>query len=280
MLAVLSVHGALKSATAVLVAVPLFALAVPLFDLTLVHHASVAPGRTDLRGRHETHLPPPAGDRIDPAARRDRPLARGRGSGTFGTPAGLHPATALRSIALAGGAVTLLLILYGMRQLNYAEFVEGRAVVASGLGRIRRIIHDQIYAREVAQLIPRSDSLRQINAILESKAHEFGFEGCISIGRATSRRSGSSARTDERRSSGSSIIRSSRRISTTMTRTCSESRAGRRMTCGPTVPSALRSILVPAIKDWLVRTRSPVRCVECAFRRRGAAVTHLQPLGR
>ena len=64
-----------------------------------------------------------------------------------------------------------------MRQLNYAEFVEGRAVVASGLGRIRRIIHDQIHAREVAQLIPRSDSLRQINAILESKAPEFGFEG-------------------------------------------------------------------------------------------------------
>jgi UDP-GlcNAc:undecaprenyl-phosphate GlcNAc-1-phosphate transferase len=259
MLAVLSVHGALKSATAVLVAVPLFALAVPLFDLTL----SIM--RRWLRGvpifvgdtRHISH-------RLLAMGLTQRRVVTvlslvAGALGLLGLLLAFTPPPALRSIALAGGAVTLLLILYGMRQLNYAEFVEGRAVVASGLGRIRRIIHDQIHAREVAQLIPRSDSLRQINAILESKASEFGFEG-MHLDRVSDleeeRIVGSNGRTPILWKLDHPIVAAD---------LDDDDPYVLRISCRP--PHDLRPhgaervahILVPAIKEWLVRTRVPVR---------------------
>lgn len=184
MLAVLSVHGALKSATAVLVAVPLFALAVPLFDLSL----SIL--RRWLRGvpifvgdtRHISH-------RLLAIGLTQRRVVMvlslvAGGFGILGLLLALTPPRALQGIAFAGGAVSLLLILYGMRQLNYSEFVESRVALGSGLRRIRRIIRDQIYAREIAQLIARSDTLWQINEILEGKAREFAFEE-IRVARAS-----------------------------------------------------------------------------------------------
>lgn len=179
MLAVLSVHGALKSATAVLVAVPLFALAVPLFDLSL----SIV--RRWLRGvpifvgdtRHISHRLLAIGFT---QRRVVTVLSLVAGAfGLLGLLLAFTPPPALRQIALTGGAISLLLILYGMRHLKYAEFTEGRAALASGLRRVRRIIHDQIYASEVAQLIADSGSLDEIATILETRAQEFGFEAII-----------------------------------------------------------------------------------------------------
>jgi UDP-GlcNAc:undecaprenyl-phosphate GlcNAc-1-phosphate transferase len=259
MLAVLSVHGALKSATAVLVAVPLFALAVPLFDLTL----SIL--RRWLRGvpifvgdtRHISHRLLAIGLT---QARVVTVLSLVAGAlGLLGLLLAFTPPPALRSIALAGGAVTFLLILYGMRQLNYAEFIEGRAVVASGLGRIRRIIHDQIYAREVAQQIPRSDSLRQVNTILAAKAQEFGFHG-MHLDRASDleddRIVGANGRAAVLWKLDHPIVAAD---------ADEDDPFVLRITCRP--PNDLRPhgaervahILVPAIKEWLVKTRVPAR---------------------
>jgi UDP-GlcNAc:undecaprenyl-phosphate GlcNAc-1-phosphate transferase len=259
MLAVLSVHGALKSATAVLVAVPLFALAVPLFDLTL----SIL--RRWLRGvpifvgdtRHISHRLLAIG-----LTQRRVVMVLSLVAGAFGVLGLLlafTPQPAVRGIALAGGGITLLLILYGMRQLNYAEFIEGRAVVASGLGRIRRIIHDQIYAREVAQLILNSDTVREINAILETKAHEFGFQG-MQIDRASA--------LDDERIAGTNgrAARAWRLDHPIMASEADETDPYvLRISCRP--PHDLRPhgaervahILAPAMREWLVKTRVPAR---------------------
>jgi UDP-GlcNAc:undecaprenyl-phosphate/decaprenyl-phosphate GlcNAc-1-phosphate transferase len=176
MLAVLSVHGALKSATAVMVAVPLLALAVPLFDLSL----SIL--RRWLRGvsiftadtRHISHRLLATG-LTQPYVVLVLALVAGA-FGSLGLLLAFAPPSLLRSVVLGGGAVSLLVLLFGVRRLNYPELGESGAVFASGFRRLRRIIHDQIYARELAELILRSESLFQINTSLQASAAEFGFQ--------------------------------------------------------------------------------------------------------
>jgi UDP-GlcNAc:undecaprenyl-phosphate GlcNAc-1-phosphate transferase len=257
MLAVLSVHGALKSATAVLVAVPVFALAVPLFDLSL----SIL--RRWLRGvpifvgdtRHISH-------RLLAIGLTQRRVVTvlslvGGAFGLLGLLLAFTPPPALRGIALTGGAILLLLVLYGMRRLNYAEFVEGGAALASGLRRVRRIIHDQIYAREVAQLIPRSDTLRQINGILEGKAHEFGFQG-MRVERA-------SALEDDRiEGTNGRAVRAWRLDHPIMGGDPDQDDPYvLRISCGaasglrPHGAERVALIVAPAIEEWLVKTKAP-----------------------
>jgi UDP-GlcNAc:undecaprenyl-phosphate/decaprenyl-phosphate GlcNAc-1-phosphate transferase len=179
MLAVLSVHGSLKSATAVLVAVPLFALAVPLLELSL----SVA--RRWLRGvpifsadtRHIFHRLLASG-----LTQPRVVLVMSLVSGTFallGLLLAFAPPPALRGIALIGGAVVLLLLTKGMHRLNYPEFVESRAALAFEARRIRRIIHHQIYARELAQQILGAESMEEISYILQGNAAVFGFQRMV-----------------------------------------------------------------------------------------------------
>jgi UDP-GlcNAc:undecaprenyl-phosphate GlcNAc-1-phosphate transferase len=179
MLAVLSVHGSLKSATAVLVSVPIFALAVPLLELSL----SIA--RRWLRGvpifsadtRHIFHRLLASG-LTQPRVVAVMSLV----AGTFallGLLLAFAPPPALRGIALIGGTVVLLLMTYGMHRLNYPEFVESRAALASEARRIRRIIHHQICARELAQQILGAASLDEISTVLEGSAAVFGFQRMV-----------------------------------------------------------------------------------------------------
>ena len=175
MLAVLSVYGSMKSATAVLVTIPLFALAVPLLDTTLailrrwlrgvplsqadgrhIHHRLLALGMTH---RHAVIL-------LHASAAI---LA------VLGLSLVFAPPPAIVSVAAAGGGVMLFLLLYSLHRLQYHEFVEAGAVVASGLFRMRRVIRDQIYAQDVAQVIERAETVEQIAAILEDHAPTFGF---------------------------------------------------------------------------------------------------------
>lgn len=179
MLAVLSVHGAQKSATAVLVAVPIFALAVPLLELSL----SVL--RRFLRGvpifsadtRHIFHRLLATG-LSQPRVVAILSLVAGAFA-LLGLLLAFAPPPALRSIVLIGGAVVLLLLTYGMHRLNYPEFVESGHALAYGVRRIRRILHDQIYARDLTQLILDAESVWQINTILEGNAAVFGFQRMV-----------------------------------------------------------------------------------------------------
>ncbi|MBK5188203.1 MAG: undecaprenyl/decaprenyl-phosphate alpha-N-acetylglucosaminyl 1-phosphate transferase [Gemmatimonadaceae bacterium] len=177
MLAVLSMHGSIKSATAVLVAIPLFALAVPLLDV------SVSILRRWLRGvpifspdaRHIHHRLLALG------------LTPGRASfvlclvaGAFaalGLLLAFAPPPALIGLALTGGIISAGIFMYGIRQLDYNEFVEAGAALASGIVRVRRVIRDQIHARELTPVIEGADSLRHINAILSASTPGFGFLG-------------------------------------------------------------------------------------------------------
>jgi UDP-GlcNAc:undecaprenyl-phosphate GlcNAc-1-phosphate transferase len=259
MLAVLSVHGALKSATAVLVAVPFFALAVPLFDLSL----SIV--RRWLRGvpifvgdtRHISHRLLAIGFT---QRRVVTVLSLVAGAfGLLGLLLAFTPQPALRQIALTGGAISLLLILYGVRHLKYAEFTQGRAALASGFGRIRRIIHDQIYASELAQLIADSGSLDEIATILETRAHEFGFEAILldRAGALETRSVGS-----PHRRVGLALTLDHPIMSGDMDE---DDPYVLRIRCGlpvgprPHGAERVARIVVPAIEAWFVKNRAPVQ---------------------
>jgi UDP-GlcNAc:undecaprenyl-phosphate GlcNAc-1-phosphate transferase len=177
MLAVLSMHGSIKSATAVLVAIPLFALAVPLLDVSVsilrrwlrgvpifspdarhIHHRLLALGLTP--GRASFVLCLVAG-----------------GFAVLGLLLAFAPPPALIGMALTGGIVSAGIFMYGIRQLDYNEFVEAGAALASGIVRVRRVIRDQIHARELTSVIEEAESLRHVNAILAASIPGFGFLG-------------------------------------------------------------------------------------------------------
>jgi UDP-GlcNAc:undecaprenyl-phosphate/decaprenyl-phosphate GlcNAc-1-phosphate transferase len=177
MLAVLSVHGSLKSATAVLVIVPLFSLALPLFDTGL------AIARRWLRGvplsgadaRHIHHQLLALGLSHRRAAVTLYVAASGLA--ILGLLLAFAPPAIVVGISVAGGVVSVALVIYGMRRLNYHEFVEAGAVLASGVVRVRRVIQDQIYARDVAKLVADAASLEHIDRIFTRYAPSFHFVG-------------------------------------------------------------------------------------------------------
>ena len=175
MLAVLSVHGSQMSATAVLAIVPLFALALPLLDTSLamlrrwlrgvpmskadarhIHHQLLALGFTHRRAVFVLY-------------------AAAIALAVLGLSIAFAPPAAVMAISVAGGVVSFLLLLAGLRQLQYHEFSEAGQVLVSGALRVRRVISDQIHARDVAQVIRQAETRQQLDAIMEDNATNFGF---------------------------------------------------------------------------------------------------------
>jgi len=182
MLAVLSVHGSMKSATAVLALVPLFALAIPLLDTSLAILTRWLRG-VPLSGADARHI-------------HHRLLATGLSHrdavvvlylvavllAGVGVMLAFAPPAMVLVIACVGAAVCLGLILMGIRHLRYHEFVEAGMVLASGVLRTRRIIQDQIHARELTEMLQSASSVAEINRLLESEASRFsllGLELCL-----------------------------------------------------------------------------------------------------
>lgn len=175
MLAVLSVHGSLKSTTAVLAIVPLFALAIPLLDTLLAILRRWLRG-VPLSGADARHIHHRL---LDLGLTHHHAALVLYGSATvlavLGMALAFAPSSTAMRIAVVGGGASLLLLLYGMHRLRYHEFAEAGAVLASGVLRARRIIQDQIQARDIAHLIERAGTVGEINTILEDNAGAFGF---------------------------------------------------------------------------------------------------------
>ena len=175
MVAVLSVHGSTKSATAVLAAVPLLVLALPLLDTLLsivrrwlrgkpvfgadehhLHHRLLAIGLTHVRAVMVLYVLAAA-------------LA------VFGVVLAFGPARLVMISALGGAALTVVLLMAAIKRLGYHEFVEAGSVVRSGMRRVRQSIRDQIHARDVAHVLARAESLVHVQAILQDNAEGLGL---------------------------------------------------------------------------------------------------------
>jgi UDP-GlcNAc:undecaprenyl-phosphate/decaprenyl-phosphate GlcNAc-1-phosphate transferase len=253
MLAVLSVYGSLKSATAVLVIVPLFALALPLFDTGLaiarrwlrgvplsgadarhIHHRLLALGLTHRRAAVTLYLVASA-------------------IAALGLLLAFAPPTTVLAIAMAGGLASILLLLYGLRRLEYHEFVEAGAVLGSGVLRVRRVIQDQIYAREMAQTVAAAGSFEQLDHVFETFAPSFRF-----IGMEVCRES-SGCR--QRIADASAGMERAWKLDYPVTSRLSadDDPYVLRIWCGPEARSRpygaerVARILAPALEEWLVR---------------------------
>ena len=174
-LAVLSVQGSMKSATAVIVAVPLLALFIPLLDTVVAILRRWIRGMPIMEadGRHIHHRLAAVGFR-----HRDAVLLLylvGAGFAGLGILLGFAPAPHLALVAAAGGAASALVIVVGMRRLQYDEFLLAGKVLASGPLRMRRAIRDRIVAEEVARKIERAESLEEIQGLLTAAAPQFGL---------------------------------------------------------------------------------------------------------
>lgn len=175
MLAVLSVHGSTKSSTAVLAIVPLLALGLPLADTGLamarrwlrgaafssadgrhIHHRLLATGLTQRRSVLVLYVVSAA-------------LA------SIGVLAVVTPPEKVLFVTAAGSVLCLVLLLAGMRGLDYHEFAEAGAVLSVAPAKFRRVIRDRIHARDVAQVLSQAESLKALNAILGDNAETFGF---------------------------------------------------------------------------------------------------------
>ncbi len=174
-LAVLSIHGSIKSTTAVLVAIPVFALAVPLLD------TAVAILRRWLRGspvfgadaRHIHHRLLATGLSPHKAA-----VAMWALSGLFavyGLSVAFAPPPVLLGLAVAGGVLASALAYVGVQRLAYVEFAEAVLAIVRRGGGVRKEIRDQIHAREMAELIPQIHSLEELNSLLSERRYRFGF---------------------------------------------------------------------------------------------------------
>lgn len=175
MLAVLSVHGATKSATAVLTVVPVLVLALPLLDTGL------AILRRWLRGRpisapDERHLHHRL---LDIGLTRTRAavflFVLAAGLAMFALILFFAPPRLVWLISAVGGGACVALLLFGIKRLGYHEFVEAGAVVTGGPRRIRAAIRDRIHARDVSHVLSHAESLEHVHAILADNAEVMGL---------------------------------------------------------------------------------------------------------
>lgn len=175
MLAVLSVHGSVKSATAVLAIVPLFALALPLLDTGLavarrwlrgapvfgadgrhIHHQLLARGLTTRRAVLLLYVVTMA-------------------FAAAGVLLAFSPPPAVAWTAMVGGVASAVLLVGALRHLDYHEFDAVRTVLVTGPAKLRKVLSDRIHARDVAGLIRAAGTLDEVNAILEDSLGIFRF---------------------------------------------------------------------------------------------------------
>jgi hypothetical protein len=79
------------------------------------------------------------------------------------------------AVACAGGALLLLIMVYGVRWLEYHEFLEAGASFTSAARQARWVIRDKINARDTASLIRKAESFEQLAGIVEESASLFSF---------------------------------------------------------------------------------------------------------
>jgi UDP-GlcNAc:undecaprenyl-phosphate GlcNAc-1-phosphate transferase len=175
MVAVLSVHGSTKSATAALTLAPLLLLALPILDTGLsivrrwlrgkpvfgadehhLHHRMLAIGLTHVRAVVLLYV-------------------MAAGLAVLGIVLASGPQKTVAVTALAGAAASVALLLFAIKRLGYHEFVEAGLVVRSGVRRVRQSIRDQIHARDVAEVLVRAETLVHVQAILQDNAPALGL---------------------------------------------------------------------------------------------------------
>jgi UDP-GlcNAc:undecaprenyl-phosphate GlcNAc-1-phosphate transferase len=175
LLAVLTVKGATRPDQATYALAPIFALSFPLLD------TGIAMLRRWLRGtplsradaRHIHHQLRALG--LSPRKAVVVILAESAVVAVLGLCVTFAPPEFTVAVAVAGAAILLFIMVYGVRWLEYHEFLEAGASVTSAALHARRVIQDKIVARDLTVLIRKAESFEELSEIVEESAPLFRF---------------------------------------------------------------------------------------------------------
>jgi UDP-GlcNAc:undecaprenyl-phosphate GlcNAc-1-phosphate transferase len=79
------------------------------------------------------------------------------------------------AVAAAGAAILFFIMVYGVRWLDYHEFLEAGASFTSAARQARCVIQDKINARDLVTAIRKADTFEKLTAIIEEAAPTFRF---------------------------------------------------------------------------------------------------------
>lgn len=175
LLAVLAVRGARNSSGVVYALIPIFALSYLLLDTGIAMLRRWLRGAPLSRadGRHIHHQLLGLG--LTPKRAVFVIYLQSGFIAALGLCVTFVPPQMTLLITGVGIAVLLLIFVYGIRWLNYHEFLEAGASLASGMRKSRTSISDRILARDIAELIRNANSLAAINETVSSRAAAFRF---------------------------------------------------------------------------------------------------------
>jgi UDP-GlcNAc:undecaprenyl-phosphate GlcNAc-1-phosphate transferase len=175
MLAVLSVRGSVKSTTAILVIIPLAALALPLLDVGLAvlrrWLRGVPLSSADARHIHHRLLALGLTQRRAAAVMYTTAMVLA----SIGLMVTFAPPAAVGKVTTAGVAAVLLIVLYGIHKLQYHELLAAGLILWTGPQRARRVIRDSINAWDLVRTLGGAATLNEMQAHLASNAERFGF---------------------------------------------------------------------------------------------------------
>jgi len=83
--------------------------------------------------------------------------------------------TVAGSVAATGAAILFFIMVYGVRWLEYHEFLEAGASFTSAARQARWVIQDKIHARDLASAIRRAETFDALASIVEEAASTFRF---------------------------------------------------------------------------------------------------------
>jgi UDP-GlcNAc:undecaprenyl-phosphate GlcNAc-1-phosphate transferase len=175
LLAVLFKEAAEVPGPSVLVAVPVLALAVPLLDVSLAVLRRWLRG-VPLTGADARHI-------------HHRLIALGLSQkrtvivlwclaaamATFGMLIALTAPYVATSIAIASLVGIIILVIYGTNLLSYDELIVAGEVLFTAPSRFRRVISDQILARDLTDRIQEARAVDEVSSLLTATAPSFGF---------------------------------------------------------------------------------------------------------
>ena len=175
LLAVLTVKGATRPDQSTYALAPIFALSFPLLD------TGIAIVRRWLRGtplsradaRHIHHQLRALG--LSPRKAVILIYAESAAVAVLGLCVTFAPPELTVAVAVAGAAILLFIMVYGVRWLEYHEFLEAGASFTSAARQARWVIQDKINARDLATLVRKADSFEKLAALIEESAPTFRF---------------------------------------------------------------------------------------------------------
>jgi UDP-GlcNAc:undecaprenyl-phosphate/decaprenyl-phosphate GlcNAc-1-phosphate transferase len=175
LLAVLSLQASVNRSGAVLVAIPILAVFVPLMDgaLAIVRRwlRHVPLSGADARHIHHRLLA------LGVSQKRTAIIlwALAAAMAGFGMLIALTEPFVAASIAILGLTGVAVLLIYGTNLLSYHELVVAGEVLMSAPSRARRVITDQIIALDLTSMIDEASSIEDVASLLSEAANKFGL---------------------------------------------------------------------------------------------------------